>query len=600
MNQTRTFLFFALIAVSYLLWSAWEQDYASKPAPVATAPASTDSAAAAGSSATVSDGSVPDARPVAAAQTPAVTPSVAPVDSAAGSAASSAQQGKLITVTTDVLRLTIDTRGGSLVRSELLNYLVTPRTSKHPDPPPIRLLDERDLHYFAAQDGLISASGAAPDHRALFQTTQTRYGMGPGQQTLSVDLDWTDASGIKVVKRYTFHRGSYVVDLRQQIDNGSGKSWTGNAYRQLQRVVPPEPVHSNFLAKFSDQSRYSFFGAAWYTPENKFNKLAFDKFASDPVNQQATGGWTAMEQHYFVTAWIPPDKEADTFSTATIKHGDASRYLIRDMGPAITVAPGQSGATSAQLFVGPKLRERLANIAPGFQLTVDYGVFSIVAAPLHWILTGLHKLSGNWGVAIILLVLLINIAIYKLSATQYRSAARMRKLKPRMDALKERYGDDKQKQQQAMMEMYKKEKINPVSGCLPLLVTIPIFFALYTVLRESVELRQAPFFGWIHDLSAADPYYVLPVIYIGVMLATQLVMPMQPGMDPTQAKMMKFMPVIFGVMFVFFPAGLVLYYTVNSLCRLAQQWWVTRQFDRSEAAKANGSNKALNAPKGSS
>lgn len=593
MNQTRTFLFFALIAVSYLLWSAWEQDYAPKPTPVAAATAASAGTTAAGSASTAGDGSVPNIGSTASPAPAAAPPIAAPASEASG------PKGQLITVTTDVLRLTIDTRGGSMVRSELLGYPVTPRTAKQPNPAPIRLLDDRGPHYFAAQDGLISASDPAPDHRALFHAAQTNYVLGPGQQALVVDLDWTDPSGVKVIKRYTFHRASYVVDLRQQIDNGSAKPWTGNAYRQLQRVVPPEPVHSNFLAKFSDQSRYSFFGAAWYTPEQKFSKLAFDKFASDPINQPATGGWTAMEQHYFVTAWIPPDKEADTFSTAVIKHGDEPRYLIRDMGPAITVAPGQSGASTAQLFVGPKLRERLAAIAPGFQLTVDYGVFSIVAAPLHWVLTGLHKLSGNWGVAIILLVLLINIAIYKLSATQYRSAARMRKLKPRMDALKERYGDDKQKMQQAMMEMYKKEKINPVSGCLPLLVTIPIFFALYTVLRESVELRQAPFFGWIHDLSAADPYYVLPVIYILVMLATQLVMPMQPGMDPTQAKLMKFMPVIFGVMFVFFPAGLVLYYTVNSLCRLAQQWWVTRQFDLAEAAKAISGNKALKAPKGS-
>jgi YidC/Oxa1 family membrane protein insertase len=256
------------------------------------------------------------------------------------------------------------------------------------------------------------------------------------------------------------------------------------------------------------------------------------------------------------------------------------------MGPSFTVAPGAHGGSQARLYVGPKLREQLATIAPGFELSLDYGVFSIVASPLHWILSHLHKLVGNWGFAIILLVLLINVAIYKLSEAQYVSAARMRKLKPRMDALKERYGDDRQKLQQAMMELYKKEKINPVAGCLPILVTIPIFFALYTVLRESVELRQAPFVGWIHDLSAADPYFVLPALYMGVMLVTQWMMPTQPGMDPTQAKMMKFMPLIFGVMFAFFPAGLVLYYIVNGLCRLAQQWWITRRIDRAEAAKA--------------
>ena len=376
-----------------------------------------------------------------------------------------------------------------------------------------------------------------------------------------------------------------MVELDQTIDNGSAKPWTGNAYRQLQRVVPPAPEHSNFLAKFSDQSRYSFFGAAWYSPDKKFNKLAFDKFAKEPLNQPVTGGWLAMEQHYFVTAWLPPANEADTFSTATVDDPDGARYLVRDMGPSITVAPGQNAHTQSRLYIGPKLRDQLATLAPGFELALDYGIFSIVASPLHWILAQLHKLVGNWGFAIILLVLLINVAIYKLSEAQYVSAARMRKLKPRMDALKERYGDDRQKMQQAMMELYKKEKINPVAGCLPVLITIPIFFALYTVLRESVELRQAPFIGWIHDLSAADPYFVLPALYVLVMLATQWMMPQQPGMDPTQAKMMKFMPLMFAVMFAFFPAGLVVYYIVNGLCRLAQQWWVTRRIDRAEAAK---------------
>lgn len=572
MNLTRNILLLALLGVASLLWSAWEKDYAPPP------PAPTVAAAGTGpsSAASTPDASVPGASVPAA---PAVPTADAPK-------AANDAKAQLITVTTDVLRLTIDTRGGSLVRSELLHYPVTPRTKKDPDPAPIRLLDDTDSHFFAAQDGLISATGAAPDHRALFQATQTSYTLAQGQNELDVDLTWTDPSGLKVTKRYTLHRGSYVVDLSQQIANGSGKSWTGNAYRQLQRVVPPPPVHSNFLAKFSDQSRYSFFGAAWYSPEHKFDKLAFDKFAKEPLNQPVTGGWLAMEQHYFVTAWLPPASEADTFSSAVINAPDGPRYLVRDMGPAITVAPGQTGSTDARLYVGPKLRDRLAALAPGFELALDYGIFSIVASPLHWILAHLHSLVGNWGFAIILLVLLINIAIYKLSEAQYVSAARMRKLKPRMDALKERYGDDRQKMQQAMMELYKKEKINPVAGCLPILITIPIFFALYTVLRESVELRQAPFVGWIHDLSAADPYFVLPVLYMGVMLVTQWMMPTQPGMDPTQAKMMKFMPLMFGVMFAFFPAGLVLYYIVNGLCRLAQQWWVTRRIDRAEAAKA--------------
>ena len=558
MNQTRTFLLFALLAVAYLLWQAWEQDYAPHPL---NEPTTTSATAAGGSN-------VPGAAPTI-------------TNAATGGATAPAQ---LITVTTDVLRLTIDTRGGSVVRSELLKYPVSPRTKKDPDPAPIRLLDDSSADYFTAQDGLVSADGAAPDHRAVFQAAQTSYELAAGQNDLNVDLNWTDPSGIKVTKRYTLHRSSYVIDLDQQIDNGSGKNWDGNAYRQLQRVDRPAPVYSNFLQRISDQSRFGFFGAVWYSPEQKFNKLAFDKFEKEPLQNQVAGGWVAMMQPYFLSAWLPPAKEADTFSTTVVNEdGAAPRFVIRSVGPQISVAPGQQASSAAQLYIGPKLPEVLQTIAPGLELTIDYGMLKIFAEPLHWVLAQLDKLTGNWGVSIILLVLLINLVTFKFTNAQFESAAKMRKLKPRMDALKERYGDDRQKMQQAMMELYKKEKVNPAAGCLPLLITIPIFYGLYYVLRDSVELRQAPFFGWIHDLSAADPYFVLPVLYTIVMLAQQWLMPPAAGMDPTQAKMMKFMPLMFAVIFLFFPSGLVLYYVVNGLCRLLQQWWVTR---RSEAAEA--------------
>lgn len=559
MNQTRTFLLFALLAVAYLLWTQWEQDYGPHPPETAVTASSSSTSTAASNNAT-----------------PGAAPSIASGGGAETGVA------RLITVTTDVLRLTIDTRGGSIVRSELLHYPVTPRTKKDPDPAPIRLLDDGGADYFTAQSGLVSADGAAPDHRALFQAAKTSYALAPGQDALNVDLTWTDPSGIKVVKRYTLHRNSYVIDLDQQIDNGSGKSWDGNAYRQLQRIDRPTPQYKNFLQRISDQSRYGFFGAAWYSPEQKFNKLAFDKFEKDPLQQQITGGWVAMMQQYFLGAWIPPAKEVDTFSTTMLNEQQGGpHYVIRSVGPQISVAPGQRASSTAQLYIGPKLPEKLEAIAPGLQLTIDYGWLKIFAEPLHWILAQLDKLTGNWGVSIILLVLLINLATFKFTNAQFASANKMRKLKPRIDALKERYGDDRQKMQQAMMELYKKEKINPAAGCLPLLITIPIFYGLYYVLRDSVELRQAPFFGWIHDLSAADPYFVLPVLYTIVMLAQQWLMPASPGMDPTQQKMMKFMPLMFAVIFLFFPSGLVLYYVVNGLCRLLQQWWMYR---RAEAA----------------
>jgi YidC/Oxa1 family membrane protein insertase len=586
MPQTRSFLLLALAFVGYLLWTQWQHDYHT-PAPAQPA------AATASSAPTPSDldASVPSAASApaltASASMPAAPSSSAGVPSAPNqrvvgakaAAKPTAEHGPLVTVTTDVLRLTIDSRGGSIIRSAMLKY---PAKLKSKDS--VQLFSDSASHFFVAQSGLLSRDGAAPDQRALFHAARSHYTLEPGQKSLSVDFTWTDASGVKVVKRYTFTRGSYVVGLDQQVDNGSAKSWTGWPYRQLQRVVPPEPVHNNFLAKWSDQSRYSFFGAAWYGPEAKFNKIKFDDFAKDALNKKVTGGWMAMEQHYFMAAWLPQEKKAQQFSTHVID-GSNPRYLIRELGPGFQVAPGAQAGSQSRLYVGPKLRNELGGIAPGLDLSVDYGMFTVVAAPMHMLLTWFHRMTGNWGLAIILVVLLINVLLYKLNAAQYRSAAKMRKLKPRMDALKERYGDDKQKLQQATMEMYKKEKINPVAGCFPLLVQIPVFFALYTVLRESVELRQAPFIGWIHDLSAADPYFVLPILYMGVMLLTQRLMPMTASMDATQAKIMKWMPIIYPVFFAFFPSGLVLYYLVNGLCRVAQQWWVMRQFDAGDNHK---------------
>ncbi|RUL75355.1 membrane protein insertase YidC [Dyella choica] len=557
MNQTRTFLLFALLGVAYLLFQQWEQDYG--PKPPATA-------------ATATQGSSSE---------PGATPTIAGGNASAGTA-------QLITVSTDVLRLTIDTRGGSIVRSELLQYLVAPRTKKDPNPAPIRLLDDGDADYFSAQSGLVSADGAAPDHRAIFQAAQANYELAAGQDALNVDLNWTDASGVKVTKRYTLHRGSYVIDLDQQIDNGSGKTWDGQAYRQLQRADRPPAVYSNFLQRISDQSRYGFYGAAWYSPEEKFKKLEFGDFKKTPLQDQpATGGWVAVMQNYFLGAWIGPAKEADKFSSTVVNEETGKpRYVIRSVGQQFSVAPGQRASSSAQLYVGPKLPDVLEKVAPGLDLTIDYGMLKLFAVPLHGVLALLQKATGNWGVAIILLVLLINLATFKLTNAQFESANKMRKLKPRIDALKERYGDDRQKMQQAMMELYKKEKVNPAAGCFPLLITIPIFYGLYYVLRDSVELRQAPFFGWIHDLSAADPYFVLPVLYTIVMLAQQWMMPAQPGMDPAQQKMMKFMPLMFAVIFLFFPSGLVLYYAVNGICRLLQQWWMMRRADAAPPAAA--------------
>lgn len=563
MNQTRTFLIFALLAVAYLLFQAWEKDYGPQP-PVAAA-----TTAATGAS---TDNSVPGA---SSSTAPAAVPGTVSEASA-----------QLITVSTDVLRLTIDTRGGSVVRSELLNYPAVPRTKKDPDPAPVRMLDDDRAQYFVAQSGIVSNQGDAPDHRAVFSAAQTSYALTQGQDDLKVDLTWQNAAGLKVTKSFALKRGSYVVTVDQKIENGGSAAWAGNAYEQLQRVAPTQ--QKSWLQNFTDPSSHSFYGAAWYSPEDKMTTLPFTDFAKKPLNHAITGGWASMLQHYFFVAWIPSDKDASSYSTSVINPDTAQPvYLIRTVGPSISVAPGQSATSASRLYIGPKLQGTLDQVAPGLDLTTNYGWLTVVAQPLHWLLSQLHAIAGNWGVAIILLVLLLKGALWKLTAAQFRSGARMRKLQPRVNALKERYGDDKMKMQQAMMELYKKEKVNPMSGCLPVLITMPVFFGLYRVLMESVELRHAPFFGWVHDLSAPDPFFVLPVIYILVMLATQWLTPAAAGMDPAQQKMMKVMPVVFGFMFLFFPAGLVLYWVINGLTSLTQQWLITRSVDRAdEKAKA--------------
>ncbi|MGH8160376.1 MAG: membrane protein insertase YidC [Rhodanobacter sp.] len=577
MNQTRTFLMFALLAVAYFLFLAWEKDYAPPP-PAAVAAAS--SSAAIPSSA---DGSVPGAIPSASAASGSA-PAIAGATADAGQA-----PAQLITITTDVLKLTVDTRGGSLVHADLLAYPDAPRTHKAPNPPPTVLLDNDPAHYFVAQNGLVSSSDTAPQdqpsHQAVFQSAKTSYTLADGQDELKVDLTWQDAAGLKVTKTYSFKRGSYVIGLSQRIDNSTDKSWQGNAYQQLLRVEPPKA--GNWLANYTNPEIRSFQGAGWYTGE-KFEKLAFKDFKEpkDKLDSQIKGGWAAMLRLYFFAAWIPPADQADHYVTETINPDSAQpRYLIRAVGPALSVAPGQSTTSDARLYLGPNVQGTLDAIAPGLNLTIDYGMLKLIAVPMHAVLSFLHGIAHNWGLAIILLVLLIKGLTWKLTAMQYRSSARMRKLAPRIQALKERYGDDKQKMQQATMELYKKEKVNPMGGCLPVLITMPVFYGLFYVLEYSLELRHAPFL-WIPDLSAPDPFYILPIIYAIVMLGTQWLNPAAAGMDPAQAKMMKVMPLLFTVMFAFFPAGLCLYYAVNGLVGLGQQWWVTHHIDREDTAKA--------------
>jgi YidC/Oxa1 family membrane protein insertase len=572
MTSPRNLLLIALLFLGYLLWSQWQEDYSH-----GAAPPTANTAAPAGSAA------APPTSPGTAspADVPTASSGTAPVASATNPATTATNPSATphVVVTTDLLRVEIDTHGGSVVVADLLAYPQQPKDYAHP----VRLLDTSASNYFEAQSGLVSSQGVAPDHTATFSAEKNDYSLADGSDSIEVPLTWTDASGLAVRKVFVFKRASYAIEQRQEIINKTATPWSGNAYRQLQRVPPIIDTHG--IKAYSNTERYSFIGAAWYNASDKFQKLKFDNFAKEPLNKSFAGGWAAMLQHYFFAAWIPDSAEVDQYSTAVVQGTDGARYLVRTLSPTISVAPGETKTDTARLYVGPKLQSTLDQVAPGLSLTADYGIFTVISEPLHWILAQLHKLTGNWGFAIILLVLLIKAAFFKLSEAQYRSMARMRKMQPRIEALKERYGDDRQKMNQAMLELYQKEKINPLGGCLPMLVQIPVFFALYWVLLESVELRQAPFILWIQNLSAPDPYFVLPVLNGLAMIATQWLTP-SAGMDPMQAKMMKIMPIAFSVLFAFFPAGLVLYWTVNGSLSLLQQWIITKRIENADKAKA--------------
>jgi YidC/Oxa1 family membrane protein insertase len=549
MDNVRLILIFALAFILLLLWQAWQRDYGTPPAPTVA-----ESPTGAGQPAPPDDLPSPAVEVAPEARAPEDIP--APGGAAADSPA--------VRVLTDVLDVEIDTRGGTLSRALLLRY---PKSSDDPDP--VVLLTDTGPDYFVAQSGLIGADAdLAPTHRSVYRAEQDEYRLSDGQEELVVALRWSHPSGIEAVKRFRFRRGSYVVDVDQEVINNSGSPWAARDYRQLQRT---EPVGDNGDSRFI----YTFTGAAIYSPEEKYQKLSFGDIRDQRLEREVQGGWISMIQHYFLSAWVPPADATETFFSKSLPSG---RYLIGMYGPGASVADGETHTYSARLWVGPKLQDEMAELAPGLELTVDYGWLTVIAKPLHWLLSKLHALVGNWGWAIILLTVLIKLVFYKLSETSYKSMANMRRMAPKLQSLKERYGDDKQRLNQAMMELYKKEKINPLGGCLPILVQIPVFIALYWVLIESVELRDAPWILWIQTLSEKDPYFILPVIMGVSMFIQQKLNPAPP--DPLQAKIMMSLPFVFTIFFAFFPAGLVLYWAVNNILSIAQQWYITRKVEQ--------------------
>ena len=538
MDNARFVLIIFFFFLSVMLYQQWQMDYGPKPpAPAAQA------------------GTSPAARPDVPASAGGGTPTTAQASATAGDELVSRQR---IKVQTDLVRLEIDTEGGDLRLLELLQY---PINKDAPDKP-VQLFTDQDL-VFIAQSGFIGDEATAPTHHSLWQAQADSYTLADGQNELRVPLTWTSPQGVTVTKTYVFKRGSYDILLEQQVANESQTPWTARQYLQLQRKDPGDKNKDQFVRTYT--------GGVLFTPEEKYKKISFSDMADKNLEAKANEGWIAMIQHYFFAAWIPTTGQENNFYTKALSD---HHFVIGTYSPNVEVKPGESKAVSGQLFAGPKLQRVLEATAPGLDLTVDYGALTLIAKPIFWLLEQFHKIFNNWGWAIIFVTLTLKALFFRLSASSYKSMANMRKLQPKLAELKEKFGADKQKLNHAMMEMYRKEKVNPLGGCLPILVQIPVFISLYWVLIETVEMRQAPFIGWLTDLSSKDPYFVLPLLMGVSMFIQQKLSP--PPADPLQAKIMQFFPVMFTGFFAFFPSGLVLYWVVNNVLSILQQWYINK------------------------
>lgn len=491
---------------------------------------------------------------------------------------------RLITVKTDTLRVTVDRLGGDIVEVALLKHL----ESLEPGAEPLRLLEKNAQRTYIAQSGLIGDNGSnVKSARALFLASTDYYEMND-KETLSVNLSFKDASGVLLTKTFTFRSNDYLIDVSYEVSNKAKTPWSGVFYSQISRDNTKDPGTED--AAFGMQS---YLGAATTTEDSNYKKISFKDIEKENFRNTQIGGWVAMIQHYFVSAWIPNQEETQNFYT---KKGKNGQNIIGFYSKPINVANGEKATVSSSFYAGPKDQYRLDEIAKHLGLTVDFGWLWMISQPLyallHMFATGdLHVFDkvfhvfpgfGNWGVAIIALTIVVKLFFFKLSAASYRSMANMRRMQPKLMQLRERYSNDKQAQTKAMMELYQKEKINPLGGCLPMLVQMPVFIALYWALIESVELRHAPFMLWIKDLSVMDPYFVLPLIMGGTMYFQQKMNPAPP--DPMQAKVMQWMPVIFTFFFLWFPAGLVIYWVSNNILSMLQQWVITRNIEK-EGAK---------------
>ena len=553
MDIQRSILLVGLAVVSYLLVLQWNQDYGQAPLPAA-------------SSATQSTTSP---LPELTASNNDDVPTASQDEAQAPAADAPAASQSLIRVQTDVLDLAIDPRGGDIVQLTLPQY---PRRQDRPDVP-FQLFDNGNERVYLAQSGLTGSNGpdARSSGRPLYHSATQHYQLSDDQQQLVVDLQFSEA-GVDYTKRFTLHRGQYDLKVSYLINNQSEQPWVGNMFAQLKRDGSADPSSTTATGTAT------YLGAALWTADEPYKKVSMGDMDEKQLRQTVAGGWVAWLQHYFVTAWIPA---ADSNNVVQTRKDSQGNYIVGFTGPSLNVPAGAQAETSAVLYAGPKIQSELKTLSPGLELTVDYGFLWFIAQPIFWLLEQIHKLLGNWGWSIIMLTVIIKLIFFPLSAASYRSMARMRAVAPKLQALKEKYGDDRQKMSQGMMELYKKEKINPLGGCLPILVQMPVFLALYWVLLESVEMRQAPWLLWITDLAIKDPYFILPLIMGVTMFIQQQLNPTPP--DPMQARVMKLMPIIFTFFFLWFPAGLVLYWVVNNVLSIAQQWYITRQIERAAA-----------------
>ena len=546
----RVMIIIAMLITAYLLILAWRDDYADAPA-VDTVPKTATSVGADIPSTVGAAGDIPT--------------QTLPVDSGTVTATPAENTG-LITVTTDRYDIKINPEGGDIVYAALKQYDATLDSDK-----PFVLLENNSNRVYVAQSGLIGKDGIdTAEGRAKYSHTANDYVMEKGQQTLSVPLTY-QKDGVTVTKTFTFTQDKYPIDISYQIQNASATAWQGQMFAQLKRDDSKDPGMSDKGAL----SMATYLGGAWGTPDDPYNKLKFGKFNDGELITTSDKGWVGIVQHYFVSAWTPENFTGKFFSRET---GDD--YFIGFNSQPVNVGPNKQVTLNATLYAGPKVQSELKDVAVGLNQTVDYGLLWPISKILFAILDGIHKVIGNWGWSIILLTILVKFALMWFSNKSYYSMAKMRAIAPRLAALKEEHGDDRMKMSQEMMGIYKEEKVNPMAGCLPILMQMPIFLALYWVLVESVELRHAPWILWIQDLSAMDPWFILPLLMGASMFIQQQLNP-QPA-DPMQAKVMKFLPIIFTAFMLFFPAGLVLYWTVNNLFSMTHQYIVNKKVEEEQ------------------